>query len=106
MTAQWLATAQCGYPLTQEPRIKLWSLPGVFAIESQIHRGEKGSFVVDAAVLLETLKGPLLSRRLQKKAKSAHAVGLFTEGPLHVSLTMRWCWLLPGEAETGLFRVQ
>lgn len=43
-------------------------------------------------VLLKTLKGPFLSRRLQKKAKSAQAVGLLAELMHHGSLPMKWCW--------------
>lgn len=43
---------------------------------------EERRVVADVAVLLKTLKESLLSGRCQKKAKSAHAVGLLTEGAL------------------------
>lgn len=45
-------------------------------------------------------------QEIAEKAKSAHAVGLLTEWLFHVSLMMKWWWLLPEEAETGLFGVQ
>lgn len=61
----------------------------------------EGSVVADACSASEDSS----SQESAETAKPAHAVGLLTESMRPVSFTMKWCWLAPGEADTGVARV-
>lgn len=86
--------------LTQRQGIKLRSGPGGLAVELRIHRGsgECCSWCIQCF-------WRLLFQESAETAKPAHAVDLLTESMRPVSFTMKWCWLAPGEADTGVARV-
>lgn len=101
VTAQWLATAWCGYVLTDTGDAKLSHGFHQVCVQFNWESAEGGEeAVAGVAVLRKTLKGPLLSGRGQKNSQVSTCCGSPYRARAPVSLTMKWCWLLAARGRT------